>query len=454
MKKYSISMKVVLVLFLCSTSYATLWYVHPDSALNAIQAGIDSCSNDDTVLVGPGRYFENITFDGMAITVMSEYGPDTTIIDGDSPSNPDTGSVARFVNGEDTTSVLDGFTITDGSGTRDPLWGFLGGGIFCDNASPTIRGNIITEDTADFGGGIECQYYSSPIIIGNTIRGNRGDSASGGIECYVYSSPHIEDNRIDSNTSNSGGAGIQVYDNCSPSIINNAIIGNIAGSWGGGIRVGIFSSPTITGNFIKGNEAVEGGGIECDGNASPTINSCTITDNTGDGVWCETGSNPVINDNDIFGNLPFGVRNIDAGITINAENNWWGDPSGPSGFGPGTGDSVSNYVDFDPWRTSPSVEEIEIVRPLILHFQVDPNPFQHFTDIRYQITDNNQIVNLKIYDALGRLVRQWDNTTTRLSDNIRWDGTDNLNRRLSCGVYFVNLQAGDYTATEKVLIIR
>jgi hypothetical protein len=35
--------------------------------------------------------------------------------------------------------------------------------------------------------------------------------------------------------------------------------------------------------------------------------------------------------------------------TLDAEHNWWGDASGPSGQGPGTGDPVSSNVDYTPW---------------------------------------------------------------------------------------------------------
>jgi len=38
-----------------------------------------------------------------------------------------------------------------------------------------------------------------------------------------------------------------------------------------------------------------------------------------------------------------------AGVTINAEKNWWGDASGPGGQGPGTGNNVSANVSYDPW---------------------------------------------------------------------------------------------------------
>ena len=39
--------------------------------------------------------------------------------------------------------------------------------------------------------------------------------------------------------------------------------------------------------------------------------------------------------------------------TVDAEFNWWGAGDGPSGAGPGSGDSVSADVDFSPWLTGP-----------------------------------------------------------------------------------------------------
>ena len=79
MKRIGLLVITITVLFLCGTAHATTWYVHPDSALNSIQVGIDLCATGDTVLVGAGTYIENINFNDMAITVTSEYGADTTI---------------------------------------------------------------------------------------------------------------------------------------------------------------------------------------------------------------------------------------------------------------------------------------------------------------------------------------------------------------------------------------
>ena len=52
--------------------------------------------------------------------------------------------------------------------------------------------------------------------------------------------------------------------------------------------------------------------------------------------------------NNLVGNNHNGIY-AKAATSVDAEYNWWGDASGPSGVGPGTGDAVSANVDYDPW---------------------------------------------------------------------------------------------------------
>jgi hypothetical protein len=91
--------------------------------------------------------------------------------------------------------------------------------------------------------------------------------------------------------------------------------------------------------------------------------------------------------------------------------------------------------------------------------QINPNPFRRTTNIRYEICDVGyeiQNLDLKIYDATGRLVKSFNHESwiVNRASTISWDGTDHANRQLGCGVYFLKLQAGDYTTTEKLLLIR
>jgi len=62
-----------------------------------------------------------------------------------------------------------------------------------------------------------------------------------------------------------------------------------------------------------------------------------------------------IHNNLIWGNVIYGVNNVSAGVA-DAENNWWGSCSGPyhpTANPSGTGDAVSDNVDFTPWTTGP-----------------------------------------------------------------------------------------------------
>lgn len=115
----------------------------------SIQAGINAATNGDTVLVSPGTYFENIDFLGKAITVVSQSGPVSTIIDGQQLA-----SVVTFTNGEDRTSVLQGFTIRNGGTGPNPINPLPGGGVRMERTSPSIIGNIISNNLAGAGCGI------------------------------------------------------------------------------------------------------------------------------------------------------------------------------------------------------------------------------------------------------------------------------------------------------------
>ena len=126
------------LLCLIGKTDARIWYVHPDSTLNAIQTGLNSCSSNDTVLVAPGIYQENIFWSLLnGIKLFGEYGADSTIIDGNSFS-----CVIYFsgMANIDTTTIIKGFTIQNGGSVPN------GGGICLINSSPKIENNIDTKN--------------------------------------------------------------------------------------------------------------------------------------------------------------------------------------------------------------------------------------------------------------------------------------------------------------------
>jgi hypothetical protein len=234
-----------------------------------IQSAINVAAFGDTVLVAPGTYVENINFGGKAITVTSESGPQSTIIDGGNAN-----SVVIFTSGEGRDSVINGFTLQHGNGD------FEGGGITVQNSSPTITNNVIRNNNACTGGGIGIGF-GSPLIQLNTITGNVNNACSGGhgggITIRGASSVEILDNVISDNVNTFGG-GISMFAAGTPIVKRNVIKGNNGGIQGGGIWMVNFVNALIVQNLITGNQASEGGGLYMSSSGSRLVNN-TIADN-------------------------------------------------------------------------------------------------------------------------------------------------------------------------------
>jgi len=251
MKKLTL---ITAMIFAIGTLTAQIIHVPADQP--TIQAGIDAALDGDTVLVAEDTYLENINFDGKAITLASNFIMDgdtshisNTIIDGSQPDNPDLGSVVTFDSGEDTTSVLCGFTITGGTGTDVPAFNSrAGGGIICLFTGAKIINNYITNNTINntsgsgYGAGMLCDHLDASwtVIDGNIITNNSINSVNealgGGIA--VFGRARIENNEVTDNLASS-----------------------LAGISGGGISCkGTFNDPSfkellLTNNLIDNNTA-------------------------------------------------------------------------------------------------------------------------------------------------------------------------------------------------------
>ncbi len=261
-----------------------------------IQEAVNAALNGDTVIVRSGTYLENILIDGKTVTLKSEQGPEATVIDGQRAN-----SVVRLVRSD---STLEGFTLTNGRGYY--LTFSSGGGIYCDSSSPTITGNIITDNLAFYGGGIYTMY-GSPTIENNVISDNISDSGPGcgvGI-CCVSSTTLIENNIISNNSTATGdGGGIYSFF-ASTTIKGNAVSGNSAET-GGGIQITYDIGPaTIAGNTVTGNSAIKGGGLHLF-LTSPAISNNTFSDNSakhGGGLYLDSSSS-IVSGNIVSRNMP------------------------------------------------------------------------------------------------------------------------------------------------------
>lgn len=247
--------------------------------VSSIQAAINAAVNGDTVVVYPGTYFENINFKGKNIVLTSRFYESkdlqfiyTTIINGSQPVDTNAASVVLFITGEDSTAVLQGFTITGGKGTawpdeHSPGTYTEGGGILSALASPKILFNLIINNEAirtragivsGGGGGIRVGD-GNPTIANNVIMNNKGRYGGGVV--MNYTGAVFRNNIVIGNSGGQdfGGGGIWI-NGTGPKpkyLENNTIVGNQSLTDGGGLLfLDISATATVRNNIIWGNSAV------------------------------------------------------------------------------------------------------------------------------------------------------------------------------------------------------
>jgi hypothetical protein len=83
-----------------------------------------------------------------------------------------------------------------------------------------------------------------------------------------------------------------------------------------------------------------------------------------------------------------------------------------------------------------------------------PNPFNPVTTLRYNLPVAT-LVNITVYDMLGREVKTLINQTQ--DDGYRliiWDATNDYGKPVSAGIYFYQIQAGEYISTKKMVLLK
>lgn len=320
---------LVLCLVFSTSSSADTLNVPGD--YTTIQAAINDASDGDVVSVAAGTYSgpgnKNLDFYGKAITVESVSGPAATIIDCE--------GVGRgfYFGNEGSDSVLSGFTITNGYVDEH------GGGIYIENASPTIIDCIITSnranepDSGGFGGGIFCynfppleavqnlvEYIEMELSLPNRINRiliRRLERIKNSLEKEKKNAAIRKLNRLIIFIETQRGKTItdqeadtliaeaqfviRLINSPSPTIANCTITNNRAwdnetGGSGGGIYLWN-SSPTISNCNISDNIAYAGAGIQF-GGSSPIITDCTITNN-----WAIDGGGGITSGGDSFAHI-------------------------------------------------------------------------------------------------------------------------------------------------------
>lgn len=209
-KVFSIPFYALITALLASPAFATIIRVPQDQP--TIQAGIDSASRHDTVLVGPGIYNENLNFNGKSIVLKSVSGPDSTTIH--NVSDTLLLPIIQVMGVQDILTSIEGFRLYGGRGRA-------GGGIRFDSSKGSIIGNVFEADTTAGGGGaIGCFNLSDVKIRSNIFQNNIGQT---GTVWAQNSTVEISRNLI---IDNPGFAAVLPIDTAIATIVNNTFVNN------------------------------------------------------------------------------------------------------------------------------------------------------------------------------------------------------------------------------------
>jgi hypothetical protein len=135
----------------------------------------------------------------------------------------------------------------------------------------------------------------------------------------------------------------------------------------GGVNDGNIADVLVNNNTVGGGAGGFKYGIKLGYTGTSTFTNVNVTDNTIQtnevGVLVKYSADGVlVNWNNITGNTIYGVSNTDPiPHTLDAQYNWWGSSTGPyhaTANPAGTGDEVSDNVDFTPWLMEPLLAHV------------------------------------------------------------------------------------------------
>jgi parallel beta-helix repeat protein len=283
------------------------------------------------------------------------------------------------------------------------------------------------------------------------------DLISNDIGIWVYDTDDVSVDScvVDSNSTN----GIYCLDGASIDIEDNTIRYN---------TIGIFcndnSDAVIKDNTIRYNSSA----LKCDDYSDAVVEGNVITSNTG-GVFALNSSDPdlghasggsSVGDNSIHSTTNLYVSNLTIGVTIKAENNYWGvtrSPCEPRAY------KFYGSVDYSPALCSaPSSSSYEAVGMELTNLpkaynlgQNYPNPFNPTTSIQYQVPPPGGRVSLSIYNVKGqRIMTLVDSHKVPGYHSVEWSGINTKGSSVASGVYFIQMKAPGFVKTKKLLLLK
>jgi flagellar hook assembly protein FlgD len=83
-----------------------------------------------------------------------------------------------------------------------------------------------------------------------------------------------------------------------------------------------------------------------------------------------------------------------------------------------------------------------------------PNPFNPITMISYDLPED-AMVNVTIYDMMGRVVKTMVNSQQNAGfKSVQWNATNNEGQPVSAGLYLYTIEAGKFSQTRKMVLLK
>jgi hypothetical protein len=131
------------------------------------------------------------------------------------------------------------------------------------------------------------------------------------------------------------------------------------------------------------------------------------------------------------------------------DNSWGSNIQGNGLANGGTIKYASLDIDFNYSSTEPSV--VPVAARLGQNY---PNPFNPETTISYEMLQNGEVT-INVYNLKGQKVKTLVNDTKAAGEHtVVWNGKDDSGNNVSSGVYFYKMQAGRYTSTKKMILMK
>ncbi len=114
--------------------------------------------------------------------------------------------------------------------------------------------------------------------------------------------------------------------------------------------------------------------------------------------------------------------------------------------------NISDYSDVVDFAVL--AIDLDLIPEVFALHQNYPNPFNPTTQIKYDLPED-AMVSITIYDVMGRSIRSLVNTTQSAGyRSIQWNATNNLGEPVSAGMYIYMIQAGEFSQTKKMVLLK